>query len=171
MYGYGNVGMGYRYPRRSRKAYIGADNAKAWTKAAIFNTAVANNNPWVNFLRNNGYYQKISNLLQEARSKYYVDIPASRENLDRKIETLERQLESLKEEQGVINQNYADLEPLYNQKYNKYLKTYPYAKAYKDTISKLDRDIANIEGRINLLRKLKEAPMVTEVKSAPPRIA
>jgi hypothetical protein len=46
VYGYGNVGMGYRYPRRARKAVIA--NPEAWARAVIYNKGVVAENPWVN---------------------------------------------------------------------------------------------------------------------------
>jgi hypothetical protein len=88
VYGYGNVGMGYRYPRRARRAYIAYP--KAWTRAAVFNAAIAKTNHWVNFLRDRGYYGKISDLLQAARDEYYSN-PANLRDPERKIALLENE--------------------------------------------------------------------------------
>jgi hypothetical protein len=61
VYGYGYEGAGYRYPRRARRAYIA--DPKGWTRVTVFNAAVAKTNPWVNFLREKGYYKDISKIL------------------------------------------------------------------------------------------------------------
>jgi hypothetical protein len=50
VYGYGNVyGMGYRYPRRARKAVIA--EPEKWARAAIYNRGVVAENPWVRHLK------------------------------------------------------------------------------------------------------------------------
>jgi hypothetical protein len=157
VYGYGTMyGEGYRYPRRARKAYIGADNAEKWTKAAVFNTAVARANPWVKFLRENGYYKQISNILQDARLEYYKkpENLGTVNDINRKLTLLERQLESLGEEQDVIQKNYKGLASAYQT--TKAATKVSYDEAVNETINKLKRQMANINNRIATLKQIKE---------------
>jgi chromosome segregation ATPase len=156
VYGYGDIGMGYRYPRRARKAYI-ADK-KGWTRAAVFNAVIAKTNPWVNFLRDRGYYNEISKLLQEARDEYYKN-PANLRDPERKIDLLTKELEKLSEEQQVINQNYADLLPQY-----RYSAKLPYDEAVKAALDKLEREKKNIQTRINKIKSVMGAPPLVAKK-------
>jgi chromosome segregation ATPase len=159
VYGYGTeYGMGYRYPRRPRKAYIGKDQVKLWTKAAVFNTAIANTNPWVKFLREHGYYKKISDALQEARTEYYKNLENLR-NPDKNIALLERQLETLKEEQDAISKNYPDIADQY-----KYAEKLPYQNAVNETIKKLERQMNIISSRIADLKELKKLKLAAAKK-------
>jgi hypothetical protein len=89
IYGYGNVyGLGYRYPRRARKAVI--DNSEAWARAAIYNKGVVAEKPWVQHLRKTGVYDKISELLQEAKATYVPKNPEKRrQNLIRELRNFE----------------------------------------------------------------------------------
>jgi hypothetical protein len=99
VYGYRFQGVGYRCPRRARIAYI--SDPKKWTRAALFNATIAKTNPWVNFLRENGYYKHISELLQDARDYYFINPQNLRDPL-KKISLLERKLAKLEEKKCVI---------------------------------------------------------------------
>jgi hypothetical protein len=83
VYGYGFEGMGYRYPRLRRRVsvetYIGDEKDKeAWAKAAIFNKAIADENPWIKHLRDTGTYKKIRQALLEAKATYVPKDPEKR---------------------------------------------------------------------------------------------
>jgi hypothetical protein len=74
VYGYGTeYGMGYRYPKRARKAVIA--DPEAWVRAAIYNKGVVAENPWVANLRKNKVYDKIRAILQEAKELYVPKDP------------------------------------------------------------------------------------------------
>jgi archaellum component FlaC len=152
-------GTGYRYPRRSRKAYIGDKNAELWAKAAIFNTAVANKNPWVEYLRRNKVYDKIRDELQKARIGYYAERPYKEvSDVDRKLEQLQRQLDTLNEEYGVVKSKAPDLATKYAA--TKVSKSLSYDKAVSLTTDKLQREIDNLKTRIaelNVIKKQLEA--------------
>jgi DNA repair exonuclease SbcCD ATPase subunit len=155
MYGYGELyGSGYRYPRRPRKAYIGKDQEKLWTRAAVFNTAIANNNPWVKFLREN-YYDEIKDVFRRARQAYYSKRPYTNvSDVQRKISQLEKQLETLREEHGVIEKTAPDLTDVYAS--TKVASSIPYAQAVDLTKNKLRNEINRINSRIAELESIKE---------------
>jgi hypothetical protein len=73
VYGYGTeYGMGYRYPRRARKAVIA--DPEAWTRAAIYNNGVVAENPWVQYLKKKGVYDQIKRYYREQRKTMYLRI-------------------------------------------------------------------------------------------------
>jgi chromosome segregation ATPase len=150
VYGYGDVFMGYRYPKRARRAYI--VDPEAWTRAAVFNAALAKTNPWVTFLRDRRYYKDISKILQAARDEYYSN-PANLRDPERKIALLENELEKLKEEQKVINDNNAELVTQY-----RYAKKLPFNDAAATALDKLERSKANIQARINKIKSVAGLP-------------
>jgi DNA repair exonuclease SbcCD ATPase subunit len=155
LYGYGYEGMGYRYPKRPRKAYIGKDQEKLWTRAAVFNTAIANNNPWVKFLRDNKYYDEIKDVFQRARQAYYSKRPYTNvSDVQRKIGQLERQLETLRKEHAVIEKTAPDLTDVYAS--TKVASSVPYAQAVDLTKNKLRNEINRINSRIAELESIKE---------------
>jgi hypothetical protein len=156
LYGYGELyGSGYRYPRRPRKAYIGKDQEKLWTRAAVFNTAIANKNPWVEYLRKNGVYDKIRDELQKARIGYYKDRPyKTSSDVQRKISQLEKQLDTLREEYGVIEKTASDLSDVYAT--TKVASSVPYARAVELTKGKLRNEIDRINSKIAELESIKE---------------
>jgi hypothetical protein len=108
LYGYGFEGMGYRYPRRARKAVIA--DPKAWARAAIYNKGVVEENPWVTHLRNTGVYDKIRELLESARATYVPKNPEKRK------QNLIRQLRNLEDEYRAISGDYPDLKAAYKYK-------------------------------------------------------
>jgi hypothetical protein len=156
LYGYGELyGSGYRYPRRPRKAYIGKDQEKLWTRAAVFNTAIANKNPWVEYLRTHGVYDKIREELQKARAGYYKDRPyKTSSDVQRKISQLEKQLDTLREEYGVIEKTAPDLSDVYAT--TKVASKLPYAEAVDLTKGKFQNQIDSINNRIAELKAIKE---------------
>jgi hypothetical protein len=136
VYGYGNVGMGYRYPRRARKAVI-ADPMK-WARAAIYNKGVVEENPWVQHLKKKGVYDKIRALLQEAKKDY---VP---KNPEKRRESLMRQMENLQDEYNVIAADY----PILRQGY-KYTAM-PYDLARQAVLDKLDKRIKAIAKELGI---------------------
>jgi hypothetical protein len=70
-------------------------------------------------------------------------------NPEKKISLIERELESLKEEQDVINKQYKEIQPQY-----KYAEKLPYEKAVKLTLDKLERQKRSVHNRIDNIRAL-----------------
>jgi DNA repair exonuclease SbcCD ATPase subunit len=157
IYGYGQLyGSGYRYPRRPRKAYIGKDQEKLWTRAAVFNTAIANKNPWVEFLRSKNFYDELRDKLRDLRVEYYQKHRpyTSVTDVQRKISQLEKQLDTLREERDVIERTAPDLTEVYAG--TKVAQKLPYAQAVDLTKSKLNKEINSINARIAELESMKE---------------
>jgi hypothetical protein len=133
LYGYGNMyGMGYRYPKRRRKVsvetYIGDEkDQQAWAKAAIFNKAIAEQNPWVQHLRATKTYDKIRAALLEARKTYVPKEPEKRKK------ALARRMTHIGQEVEVIGKPYPDLQ-------KEYTYTMPYNEAKLRAIDKLVRE-------------------------------
>jgi Lon protease-like protein len=156
-------GYGYRYPRRSRKAYIGEKQAQAWTKAAVFNTALSRANPWVEFLKEKGVYDDIREKFRQARIEYfkkhpYKDLPV----VERKIDLLKKQLDTLKEESDVITRNAPDLADLYAS--TRVASKVSYDKAVDETKARLRNEIDRINSRIAELQAVKEQLMAAAKK-------
>jgi hypothetical protein len=133
LYGYGNLyGMGYRYPKRRRKVsvetYIGDDkDQQAWAKAAIFNKAIAEENPWVQHLRKTKTYDKIRKALLDARKTYTPKDPEKRKK------AITRRMTHIGQEVEVIGKPYPDLEKEYSY-------TMPYNEAKLRAMDKLIRE-------------------------------
>jgi hypothetical protein len=108
VYGYDDLGMGYRYPRRARKAVI-ADPEK-WARAAIYNKGVVEENPWVQHLKQKGVYDQIRAILQEAKKDY---VP---KNPEKKKTNLMRELNNLQDEYYAISGDYPKLKEQYPYK-------------------------------------------------------
>jgi hypothetical protein len=73
IYGYGELyGSGYRFPRRRREVKTSLDDKgkKKYALAAIYNIGAARVNPWIAHLRKEKVYDKIRELLNEARKTY-----------------------------------------------------------------------------------------------------
>jgi hypothetical protein len=90
--------MGYKYPRRARAAYVA--EPEKWTRAVIFNRAVAANNPWIQHLINTLTYDEIRAALQEARASYKPKDPKKREDI------LKNEIRKLQEEYQTIYKVY-----------------------------------------------------------------
>jgi hypothetical protein len=58
-------GQGYRYPRRRRqltvKTYYPETVQPELIRAAVFNRAIAKQNPWIQHLKNSGVYDDFEN--------------------------------------------------------------------------------------------------------------
>jgi hypothetical protein len=108
VYGYGNVGMGYRYPKRARKAVIA--EPEKWARAAIYNKGVVAENPWVQHLKKKGVYDQIRLLLQEAKKDYVPKNPEKRRI------SLMREMENLRDEYATLATDYPNLRQNYPYK-------------------------------------------------------
>jgi hypothetical protein len=104
MYGYGLEGYGYRYPRRRRRIptvetfYPPEAVQPDLVRAAVFNRAIVKRNDWINFLRNNDYFNKIRDLLKDAAAKYRAQKPLT----EKTQKSLERQATRLKAELSIL---------------------------------------------------------------------
>jgi hypothetical protein len=132
MYGYGFEGSGYRYPKRRRKVsvetYIGDEkDQEAWAKAAIYNKAIANQNPWIKHLRESGTYDKIRKALLDARLTYNPT------NVESRKKSLQRRMTHIGQEVQVIGKEYPDLMKDYEY-------DLPYNEAKNKAIAKLIRE-------------------------------
>jgi hypothetical protein len=66
MYGYG-----YRYPRVARIAdYTNPEYRYRWARAAIMNKGIAENSPWIAFLRQRGALKEIEDRLRQLGEEY-----------------------------------------------------------------------------------------------------
>jgi hypothetical protein len=137
LYGYGYEGMGYRYPKRRRRVsvetYIGDDkDQEAWAKAAIFNKAIADQNPWIRHLRESGTYAKIRKLLLDAKATYNPKDP------EKRSKAMARRMTHIGQELEVLNKDFPTLLKEYNY-------TTPYGMARAKAMDKLVRE-ANLLG-------------------------
>jgi hypothetical protein len=140
MYGYG-----YRYPRARRtiKDYV-VSYPEDYARAALFNKGVAASNPWVKFLRKEGYYEKISKLLKDAAEKYrespYYVFPSAekQEKMARAEKSLAKrlkaQVEAIKAAEGKLKDVYP----------SKYARDLPYEQAVIRTIGKLEDKLEDL---------------------------
>jgi hypothetical protein len=140
MYGYG-----YRYPRAKRTYtdYV-VSYPEDYAKAALFNKGVAASNPWVKFLRSEGYYKKISGLLKEAAEKYrespYYVFPTAEKQ--EKMARAEKSLvKRLKAQIAAIESAKGKLRDIYPSKYAKDL---PYDRAVVVTLGKLEDKLEDL---------------------------
>jgi hypothetical protein len=107
VYGYGNMlGGAYGYPRREIKSGMVAQPRK-WAKAAIFNRAVAAENPWVKHLRTTKAYERIRDILEKSRKTYAAVYP------ERRKANLKRELNKLQLEYDIIKGDYPGLKQEY----------------------------------------------------------
>jgi hypothetical protein len=111
-------GYGYRYPRRKRKVsvetYIGdKEDQQAWAKAAVFNKAIAEQNPWVQHLRKTKTYDPV--------------------NPEKRKKALARRMTHIGQEVEVIDKDYPDLQ-------KDYTYTIPYNDAKQKAVNKLVKE-------------------------------
>jgi hypothetical protein len=87
-------GYGYRYPRAAREIKLLLD--QDFAKAKILNRAIAAKNPWIQHLRSTKTYEKISELLREAKKTYQPADPLSTQKSARsRKKRLEAEIEAL----------------------------------------------------------------------------
>jgi hypothetical protein len=97
VYRYGNMlGGAYGYPRHEIKSGVVAQPRK-YAKAAIFNRAVAAENPWIKHLRAVKAYDAIRDILEKARQTYIPKDPEKRKaNLKRELDNYSENMILLK---------------------------------------------------------------------------
>jgi chaperonin cofactor prefoldin len=103
--GYGMYGQGYRYPRRKRRltveSYFSPEVQPQLIRAAVFNRAIAKKNPWLTFLHDKDYFNRIRTILKEAAAEYRKTNPVTqkqRKNLERQSTRLQAELNILQNE-------------------------------------------------------------------------
>jgi hypothetical protein len=134
VYGYGTdfVG-GVGYPKVQRQ-YVYAEPEK-WNRAAIYNAAIVEENPWVKHLRDSGVYDEIKKLLAAARATYHPVNPANRRK------NLQRQLNRTQKIYEMVNQEYPEVRQEY------YFKT-PYVKAKGKALKRLYNQINKLASEL-----------------------
>jgi hypothetical protein len=148
LYGYGELyGSDYRYPRRKRqvKTFLDDEAKKRYAKAAIYNIGSARVNPWIAFLRSEGVYDEIRELLNDAR-KTYVPQPKDPE---RAKKARERELEMLEEEYSALRGDINDLIPTYTSKYGKTLSFEDARLAAEAKLRKRATDLMKSTGKVS----------------------
>jgi len=138
-------GAGYRYPKTIRSIVV--EYPQEFAKAAIYNKAIAEENPWVNFLRQRGVYEEIGALLREARDEYRKTHPESDKTRKSKQSRI-RRLEGIK---SAIEQYKDALKEGYTYKV-------PYDQVVAAEISKLQNEIDRLRG-VQQQLKLEKQPM------------
>jgi hypothetical protein len=145
MYGYGLEGYGYRYPKRRRRltveTYYPENVYPDVIRAATFNRALAKKNTWIQHLEDSGFYDKVRNLLQEARKTYKPKDPAKRAKvLSRELTKLQAQLNLLEKEKIAKS-----LENEYKKRYGEKFEDLTYETVLDDKIKRLRNEIARIQ--------------------------
>jgi hypothetical protein len=145
MYGYGLEGYGYRYPKRKRRltveTYYPEKLYPDVIRAAAFNRAIAMENPWLKHLRKSGFYDKVRNLLQEAKASYKPKDP------EKRAKVLARELTKLQAELNILQKEKAAklLAPEYAQTLGKKYTDLTYETVLDDKIKRLQNEIARIQ--------------------------
>jgi hypothetical protein len=156
VYGYGNIGMGYRYPKRARRVFIA--EPEKWVRAAIYNKGVVADNPWVQHLKTNHVYDKIRALLQEAKKDYVPKDPEKRKA------SLMREMENLRDEYATVAADYPALRQ--NYKY----KAISYDAARQAVMDKLMNRISAISAELGLPPfQSKKEPLIPPPQEPQPR--
>jgi hypothetical protein len=161
MYGYGLEGYGYRYPRRRRQMavtayYYPGELQDEYIKAAVFNKAIASKNPWINFLRQKGFYDDIRKKLRDLRQKYQEEVGKKPD--EKRIKTLKRELMKLQAEKAILEGE---------QKAKKLASSF--AEKFKDRVSydaMLQAKLEQLKNEIGRIESYLKAPQ--EVLPLPP---
>jgi predicted nuclease with TOPRIM domain len=162
MYGYGLEGYGYRYPRRKRQMTVAAyyypgELQDEYIKAAVFNKAIASENPWIKFLRKEKFYDDIRNKLRDLRDKYQREVKQGKIEENR-LKALKRELMKLQAEKSILEGE---------QKTKKLAKSF--AEKFKDRVSydtMLQQKIDQLEDEIKRIQSFLAAPQ--QVLPLPP---
>jgi hypothetical protein len=133
-------GYGYRYPRAKRKV-IELEYPEDYLKAAVFNKGVAANNNWVQFLKFNGYYDKIRTLLQEASQKYRQSGLAKQYSAEDVEEMKEAKKRKLLAQVEAIKKYAQTLKPKYPTKYDAGLT---FDEALYELMYKIDNELEKL---------------------------
>jgi hypothetical protein len=141
--GYGMYGQGYRYPRRRRKltvqTYYPEEVQPELVRAAVFNRALAGKNPWLKFLGENDYFNRIRDLLNEAAAKYRQQHPPT----EKRTQSLARQLTKLQAELNILQKEAAN-----KSLAQEFARKYPGANYH----TALQAKIAQIQNEINRIQ-------------------
>jgi hypothetical protein len=161
MYGYGLEGYGYRYPRRRRKltveTFYSPEVQPDVIRAAVYNRAIARNNPWIQHLRKTDFYTKVRQLLQEARATYKPKDPAKRRKLlNQELTKLQAQLNILQQEKLAKS-----LATEYGDTYGKKYKD-TYDTVLDDKITRLQNEIARIQQSLQSLPTVQLQPTLPQ---------
>jgi hypothetical protein len=118
MYGYG-----YHYPKAPRIAYYDDPNYRfRWARAAIGNRAIAAKSPWLAYIRQEGVFKDIGDLLRQKAAEYRIaqgGVKAStKKGAKQRITKLQRAIAAL-EDQDLLKSVAADLGDVYNPDYVK----------------------------------------------------
>jgi hypothetical protein len=158
--GYGMYGQGYRYPKRRReltvKTYYDLKVQPDVIRAAVFNRALAKKNPWIEHLEKSHFYEKVRDLLQQARATYKPKYPAKRaKTLDRELTKLQAQLNILEQEKLAKS-----LKKEYDKEYGKKFEDLTYDTVLDDKITRLQNEIARIQQTLGILKQQSQAPLL-----------
>jgi hypothetical protein len=149
MYGYG-----YRYPRAPRITYYDDPEYRfKWARAAIGNRAAAAKSPWLAYLREQGVFKDIGDLLRQKAEQYralHGVKPSTRKGAKRRITKLQRAIAAL-EDQDLLRDVAADLGDAYNVDY------------VTSTINRLKDEINKLEALVNW------QPVAQPVAQPPPQ--
>jgi hypothetical protein len=145
IYGYGSEYVGgIAYPKVQRQ-FLYAEPEK-WAKAAIYNAAIVKQNPWVNYLKQNGVYKQIGQILREARQGYKSVNPAKR------AKTLKTQLNRVQKIYNLVNADYPD-HPELRQEYDYKI---PYEEAKGRALARLIKQANRLGKELGVEVKLGE---------------
>jgi hypothetical protein len=156
MYGYGLEGYGYRYPRRRRKltvqTYYPDELQPQLIRAAVFNRAVARQNPWIKHLHDTGVYDQIRALLQNARKSYNIQNPEKRKkSVEQHLTKLEAQLQILKSKAQA-----QQLAPEFSRRYPQL----QYDALIKEKMKQLDDEIKRLRASLPAQQQLALTPKI-----------
>jgi uncharacterized small protein (DUF1192 family) len=147
MYGYGLEGYGYRYPRRKRQMTVAAyyyprELQDEYIKAAVFNKAIASENPWIKFLRKEKFYEGVRNKLRELRDKYQKEVKQGKVD-EKRLKSLKRELMKLQAEKSILEgeQKARKLATSFGEKF----KDLSYDDILKSKIQQLQDEIERID--------------------------
>jgi uncharacterized small protein (DUF1192 family) len=152
-------GYGYRYPRAPRITYYDDPNYRfKWARAAIGNRAAAAKSPWLAFLKREGVFKDIGNLLRQKAEEYRIAQgsfkPSTKKGARQRITKLQRAIAAL-EDQDLLKNVAEDLGDVYNVDY------------VTSTIARLKDEIARLEALIKWEPPAKPKTTVSQAPSQP----
>jgi hypothetical protein len=161
MYGYGLEGYGYRYPRRRRQMtvstyYYPGELQDEYIKAAVFNKAIASENPWIKFLRQKGFYDEIRKKLRELRETYKNEVKKGQVD-EKRLKTLKRELMKLQAEKSILEgeQKAKKLAKSFSEKFKDRVS---YDDILQAKIDQLKKEIERIESFLTAPQQLLPLP-------------
>jgi hypothetical protein len=151
MYGYG-----YRYPRVPREVravYTDPEYRYKWIRAAIMNKAVAARSPWLKFLRDEKYLERVGNLLREVAARCRGDHLYTEKDktfATRRKTKLDKAIEAFSDA-NIRTRLSTEFGPKYNASYAEAV-----IKRLQEEIDRLNAIIAGKNPYEGLLEKLKK---------------